>query len=346
VAARCAPWHAPGSELAGGLRRVTAPAVAWVESPFQLLSAVEAHGAGLVTRTEVVPRRGVAGLAETAAALADGGLPDALTILRPADRPPLRVPRGAAAMYGDPFSGMVQAWLLVSRPGAHVLVDDGLQSAEALAVLLDPSAALTRPMDSLSRPRRALARAFARQLDRLARRGSVTVATALPLDDHVVAAAADRGIRICRTDFRWLRTLPGQPPPEEPTIVLGTSLVDNGFVDRRSYLEWVAEVAADRPVAYLPHRRESGQTLDEVAAIPGVTVRRPGLPVELRLRGAGPDHEIISLPSTAVLSLRTILAPAGTTVTLKPVPEHWWTLLATPAVRRQLLRFGGSEPAP
>src|SRR3712207_6332853 len=104
--------------------RVGMPAaVAWVESPFQMLGAVESFAAGhLGSRLVVLPRRGVDPLIYTIAELRRLGLPSGLEIRPPA--PPPRRARGTFAV-GDAFSGEVQHILVRRLPRHLVLLDDG-----------------------------------------------------------------------------------------------------------------------------------------------------------------------------------------------------------------------------
>jgi hypothetical protein len=48
---------------------------------------------------------------------------------------------------------------------------------------------------------------------------------------------------------------------------------------------------------------------------------------------------VVSLPSTAVTSLRVLLERHGTTVEAVPIPEPWWTDRAAPELRAHLSTF-------
>jgi hypothetical protein len=62
-------------------------------------------------------------------------------------------------------------------------------------------------------------------------------------------------------------------------------------------------------VTYLPHRREPDGQIEAVAAIPGVRVDRPSLPVEMVLAGAIERLEIVTLPSSTTTTLPLVLRP-------------------------------------
>ncbi|NUS01176.1 MAG: hypothetical protein HOV97_01300, partial [Nonomuraea sp.] len=106
-------------------------ASAWVESPLQMLCAVEAHHAGLLgPGTVVVPRAGLRPLRATRKELRRLDLPDGLTLAEPRERMPRRV-----QAVGDAFSGKVQVRWLASAPGHVVVVDDGLATLRLLELL-------------------------------------------------------------------------------------------------------------------------------------------------------------------------------------------------------------------
>ncbi len=182
------------------------------------------------------------------------------------------------------------------------------------------------------------------RLRRLARRGRLTVFTALPVPEEVADAVRALGADVVRHDFPWLRSQPGKRPPSEKTIVLGTSLVRNGLIHREAYVKWLT--ALDEPVAYYPHRREDPKDLDRVRRIDGVTVYETGAPAEMTLRDLRPGQRVLSLPSTAVTSLRILLRARGVSVETVDVPDEWWTASAGPSLRSHLQLFAHERVAP
>ncbi|MEV1173296.1 hypothetical protein [Nonomuraea sp. NPDC049784] len=310
-------------------------ASAWVESPLQMLCAVEAHHAGLLgPKTVVVPRSGLRPLKATRRELRSLGLPDGLELAEPRERMPRRV-----QAVGDAFSGRVQLRWLTSRPGRIVIVDDGLATLRLLELLAaGPYRPLLRARAQPTRLRAALGLAAALRL----RLSDVSVFTALPVDKPLEDAVRRAGIDLVRHQFAWLRA---QPPsaegPAERTVVLGTSLVRNGLVHRDHYLRWLTDLAAREPLAYYPHRREDPVDVALIRERPGITVHDAGAPAELTLRGLDAGQRVLSLPSTAITSLRVLLSPRGVAVEPVEVPEDWWTSRAAPALRSHLTGVSG-----
>ncbi|MBE1593166.1 hypothetical protein ACFPOI_21110 [Nonomuraea angiospora] len=310
-------------------------ASAWVESPLQMLCAVEAHHAGVLgPETVVVPRAGLRPLKATRRELRSLGLPDGLELAEPLERMPRRV-----QAVGDAFSGRVQLRWLTSRPGRIVIVDDGLATLRLLELLAaGPYRPLLRARAQPTKLRSALGLAAALRL----RLSDVSVFTALPVDEALVEGVRRAGINLVRHQFAWLRA---QPPsaegPAERTVVLGTSLVRNGLVHRGHYLRWLTELAAQEPLAYYPHRREDPVDVALIRERPGITVHDVGAPAELTLRGLDASQRVLSLPSTAITSLRVLLSPRGVTVEPVDVPDDWWTSRAAPALRSHLTGVSG-----
>ncbi|TDC97324.1 hypothetical protein E1292_37215 [Nonomuraea deserti] len=314
-------------------------ASAWVESPLQMLCAVEAHHAGLLgTATAVVPRAGLRPLKATRRELGTLGLPDGLELAEPRDSMPRRL-----HAVGDAFSGKVQLRWLTSGTGLTsgriVIVDDGLATLRLLELLAaGPSRPLLRARARPTVLRSALGLAAALRL----RTSDVSVFTALPVTDGLAAAVRRAGVDLVRHDFAWLRA---QPPsaegPAERTVVLGTSLVRNGLVHRDHYLRWLTELAAREPLAYYPHRREDPVDVALIRERPGITVHDAGVPAELTLRGLDAGQRVLSLPSTAITSLRVLLSPRGVAVEPVNVPDDWWTSRAEPALRSHLTGVSG-----
>lgn len=295
-----------------------------------MLCAVEAHHAGLLgPETAVVPRAGLRPLKATRRELRSLGLPDGLVLAEPRERMPRRV-----QAVGDAFSGKVQLRWLTSRPGRIVIVDDGLATLRLLELLAaGPYRPLLRARAHPTRLRSALGLAAALRL----RYSKVSVFTALSVDDKLAEAVRQAGVDLVRHDFAWLRA---QPPsaqgPAERTVVLGTSLVRNGLVHRDHYLRWLTDLAAREPLAYYPHRREDPVDVALIRERPGITVHDAGVPAELTLRGLDPGQRVLSLPSTAITSLRVLLSPRGVAVEPVDVPDDWWTSRAAPALRSHL----------
>jgi hypothetical protein len=325
------------------LRAVTGSGavLAWVESPFQLLGALEAHSSGVLgERLVVLPRQGVEPLAVTIAELQRLGMPPGVSVLMPGPAPHRH--SGPLAI-GDAFSGAVHRMLLQSSPRALVLLDDGRSTRRVMDALVMPGVPLIRPHIMPSPPRALLARLALGKLKRMARRGRLRVVTALNLPDLVIDAATQSGIQIQKHDFAWLRGLPGDAVPTTDTVVLGTSLVANDLITAGPYLDWVCGIAKDGPVTYRAHRREDERTLEPLSRCPGVVVETGQVPVEVSLRRMTSRNRVLTLPTTAVSTLRLITPQAR--IQEFAVPDCWW-LPHVPTVARRHLVPDRGQPHP
>ncbi|MFS1299134.1 hypothetical protein [Streptosporangium longisporum] len=331
----------PGVEDGRDHAREQGSAVAWVESPLQMLCAVEAHHAGLLgPRGHLVPRAGLRPLAVTGRELRRLGLPQGLELAEARPDMP-RPPRGRTWALGDAFSGKVQFRWLTASPGRVVIVDDGLATIRLLELITGrPGTPLLRARGGAGRLRTVLGVAAGLRLRAAARSGRLSIFTALPVAPDLAKAVRARGIELVTHDFAWLRSQPlRRPRPQERTVVLGTSLVRNGLIHREHYFTWLAGLGADGPVAYFPHRREDPGDLARVAEQHGITVYDGGIPAELTLRGLAAEQRVLSLPSTAVTSLRILLSARGVAVRTVDVPDEWWTAEAAPSLRSHLSMF-------
>jgi hypothetical protein len=314
--------------------------LAWVESPFQLLGALEAHASGrLASRLVLLPRQGVAPLAATITAVRALGLPAGVELL-----PPGRAPRwqtGALAV-GDAFSGEVHRLLLSSRPRQVVLLDDGRSTRRVMDALVFPDIPLVRPHITPSVSRALLARLALTRLKWLARQNRLQVITALRLPAAVVNSAELAGIRVQRHAFEWLRAQPGSDAPNTDTVVLGTSLVANDLIAAGPYLDWVRAIATEGPITYRAHRREDDRTLEPLSRLPAVIVEPGQVPVEVSLRGMTSRQRVLTLPTTAVSTMRLITPEAR--IQEFAVPDAWWLPAVPLAARLHLVPEGALEP--
>lgn len=315
--------------------------LAWVESPFQFLGALEAHAAGaLGERLVVLPRQGVEPLSSTIAAVRRLGLPDGVSVLPPGPAPGRR---GGTLAVGDAFSGAVHRLLLQSSPHTVVLLDDGRSTRRVMDALVRPGVPLIRPHIVPSPPRALLARLAQAKLARLAGRGRLRVVTALNLPDAVVEAAVKAGISIQTHDFGWLRSRPGDAVPTTDTVFLGTSLVANDLISAEPYLDWVRGIAEISPITYRAHRREDHRTLGPLSLCPNVVIETGQVPVEVSLRGMTDQYRVLSLPTTAVSTLRLITPQAR--IQEFAVPDSWWRPHVPTVARRHLVPDRG-QPEP
>lgn len=319
---------------------------AWVESPLQFLSALEARAPG--EHLEVQVRRDARGMAEFLTHLDRAWLPAEVT-LRTDLREPTAPAESAAPgthptrlLIGDPCSGRFQVALAQRRlvlPQVVTIIDDGIATEHAIRLLVAPRPApLRRPRQRLSPTRTALAFATALRLRSLLRRGRLTWTTALPADPLLFTDFEAAGGTVERHTFAHLRALPLSTPELPGSVILGSALSADGLITEEAYLGWVRDTAAAQPCVYLPHRRESAESLARIGALPGVKIQPAGLPVELRLTRAPRGARLFSLPTTAAANLAfTMDAPD---IRVSPIPTAWWTGTAPDSLRRDLNRAG------
>lgn len=315
--------------------------VGWAESPLQLLALVEGHAAGVLGPTSIViPRMDASWLEATARELSTMDLPAGLLITAPRMSIPIR---SNDLAVGDFFSGVVQRSLVLRRRDRLVIVDDGLATVELLRLIAQRRSLIrARVRNRLPKgaARWALGQATLNVLRRAAQRGQLEVFTAMKISTDLRDQLNDLGVTIRQHNFPWLRSQPitSQVPPR-PTIVLGSSLSHDGLVKPDRYLSWLLDRADQGPLAYYPHRREDARILTRFQSHPNVLVERTGLPVELSLRGLNREQRIVSLPSTAVVSLRLMLVGSGASVDVVDVPSDWWTGRASLRLRQSLRRM-------
>lgn len=296
---------------------------AWVESPLQLLGALEHAGLAAPSRLTIIPRGGDAQLERTAGHVADriAGrvVPGAVVGVDRRFLSRRRFRADAPWIVGDAYSGQVQAHLDRVEPSTLTLVDDGAITRR-LAQQLRAGEPLLRPQPPrlLGALRYELAARTTRRLRRLAAEGRLAVTTFLDPDDPAVIALRELGASVMNHRFDVVRQWGerARMVPDDARIVLGTARVADGIDDRASALERLRHRAAAGPVAYVPHRREPQWFLTDVARIPDVSLVEPRLPVELAFGGADRPLEIVSGPSTAAETLPIVLRGTGSTIVL------------------------------
>lgn len=291
--------------------------IAWVESPLQLVGAAEWAAAHRMT----VPVAGrlTAQMSATADALLERGA-------RFRDLEPyLGVPFSQLARHGhwlvgDGFSGQFRLAASALRPHRVTFLDDGANALPYADALLG-----RRPYARPGIVERGLTTRLAplahETVLRRAASHRADLFTAFDLGSEREAALEDRGFRITRHSFEWTR----RTAPESELggrIVLGSALPVDGRMTLADYVEWVTDAAAPGPAVYLPHRRETDEQLAAVSAIPGLTVRRLQLPVELVLAGAAAPLDIRTLASSTSTTLPLVLAGSGSTLRAGSTPTR------------------------
>ncbi|MFJ6415169.1 hypothetical protein [Paeniglutamicibacter sp. NPDC091659] len=311
----------------------------WVESPLQMLSAVEAHGAGLLGSTSRIHPRGGTTMLDATLQTLMAQAPEGVEFAPSSTAPPAPGSTGAQRWAtGDAFSGRVQRALLGYLAVREIVViDDGMATLGLLdALVSDEPTALVRPRSTPGTARRALGVACWFRLRALARAGRLLVFTGLPVPADTARKFRELGGHLEHHGFEWLNTQPATERIAEPTVVVGSALAADGLIDAEQYFHWLRALADEGPLAYFPHRRESGAFLDRLAAQGGATVHAHTIPVEMRLRSLRRGQIVRALPSTALPSLRLLLGSNGVRVLGQDVPEHWWKPAASPALRAHL----------
>ncbi|WP_029068643.1 hypothetical protein [Jonesia quinghaiensis] len=318
--------------------------VAYVESPLQLVSTLEAHASGLLgSNTDVVIRDAQQQYRSTVEYLDALGLPQGIRLYGSRDTRYLSghtAPKGRFThVLGDPLSGQQQSLLLRRNAlGDIVIVDDGMST---LGVLEDLAAnrPLVRPTSATSPARKALGKATTHVLRKSAFAGHVTLFTALPLTEHSMHCAETLDITLRAHTFPWVGTQPADESlVHTDHIIVGSALAADGYIHREDYLAWVAQAAGDTAATYIPHRRQDPDLLGHIAELKDITVAS-GLPLaEIALRHLGTSQHVYSLPSTTLLTLHRQFAQRGVTVHSQDIPPHWWTDSTPPLLREQLLR--------
>jgi len=306
---------------------------AWVESPLQLLGALE-HAAleraafrgtdGLT----IIPRSGDAQLEHAATQLAERAARDgevkARIMLDRRVMPWGVFATGTPWLVGDAYSGQVQARLDRAEPSVLTLVDDGAIT-RLLAEQLNAGAPLMRPRAPrlMRTMRRELAARTTRRLLALAAEGRLAVTTFLPQSDPAVTRLSVLGAIVTthRFDFtrRWGER--AVAVPADARIVLGTARVADGLEDPSVALERIVRLARSAAVAYLPHRREPAWFLRAAGRLRDVVVVAPRHPVELALAGTARPLDVVTSVSTASETLPIVLRNTGSTIRLEPVGQ-------------------------
>lgn len=226
-------------------------------------------------------------------------------------------------VVGDPYSGVVQAIISVTKLSEVTIVDDGTATLEFARQWVAG--------EHLSRWHRVATPSQRRQITALARdqvSGTVRrrlspqsgcrlrLFTCMPVDVP--------GVRIIRNDFSWVRARYAAPEVKRGADLVGTSLVESGVVKADCYLGAVETLItrhdADR---YFAHRKEADWKLDLIERI-GIEVVRPSLPLEIVARKGPVGRTIVSFPSTVVHTLPIVLAGSEARVVICEIANEWY----------------------
>ncbi len=317
--------------------------VAYVESPLQLLSAVEAHAHGVLgSNTDIVVRDANRQYESTVRYVERMGLPQGIRLFGARDTRWLPGHTSAQGRFthvlGDPLSGQQQSLLLRRNyVGNLVIIDDGVST---LSVLEDLAAnrPLVRPTSASSPARLALGRAMTHVIRRRAFAGKVTFFTSLPLSESVLHAAGTLDISVITHAFPWLSANILEDAHFPPQVIVGSAFAADRYITTDAYVQWIRQIASCGDAVYLPHRRQRPDVLAHISEIPSVSVARDLPLAEIALRGLGPEHHVHSLPSTSLLTLHRRFSQRGVQVTMYDIPDTWWCPSTPADLRTQLIR--------
>jgi len=325
---------------------VTPGTLALVESPVQLLHALEwCHDAAAAPDTAIavlaprdpVSRRQLEAMAEFADEEGietmwyeprghPAGLPGVLTSLG------RRLAGSRRLLVGDPFSGLIQCLLPVSRAEDVVVLDDGtatIDFTERLASQRPLTRWVSRPSGPGGWLRTRLGR-YAGSFLAGAPGRRVSSFTVMP-------GPRLPGLVRRPNSYEWTRRRFGTPRVVPGVDVVGTSLVESGVVDRAAYCEAVGAMArsAGGPGRYFAHRREADDKLADLAAT-GLEVVRPEVPLEVEMRRGPVAGTVISFPSSVCYTLPVVLGGLPVRLTVRPVEPAWLAADVPPDARRFL----------
>jgi hypothetical protein len=257
------------------------------------------------------PRLGGASVARSVRAMA--------TDLRGVDR----------LVIGDPFSGIIQVIIAVTRATEVTIVDDGTATLE-FARQWAAGEQLTRwhrrsapearvPLGGLLRGQVA---------GNLRRRLSPAVGCTLRLFTSMPVSLP--GVEVVANGYGWVRQRHEPPVIKTAADLIGTSLVESGVLDEEAYLDTVADLARRHRVdRYFAHRKEDDRKLDRVAGL-GLQVMQPLLPLELIARRGPIGRRVLSFPSTVVHTLPVVLAGSASEVVVCTLSSGWYGPEAPP----------------
>ena len=314
--------------------------VAWVESPLQLLNAVE-WAAARDQALNIALRAATSQVAITAERI-ESHLPAGVTVLGEFETAGSSPFAGASQrLIGDVHSGQVATVLASRGVRDAVVVDDG-SAAGVAARQIALGVPLIRSGQVPAAHARALLLVAARRLRAAARGGRLELFTAYAGEDGV-ARLAGTGATIVENRYAWVRGMRRPGAAVGGRVVLGSALAVDGHLRRDAYQRWLERTAAPG-AAYFPHRRESERDLDRYRLIRGLRVHEPELPVELELASAVGLRSVTSLPSSAVTSLRHVLG-GDIEIVVDDVPDEWWAEDADPEWRRTIqgMARGGDD---
>ena len=226
-------------------------------------------------------------------------------------------------VVGDPYSGVIQAIISVTKLSEVTIVDDGTATLEFARQWVAGEHLLRWHRVATPSQRRQISALARDQVSGTVRRRlsaqsgcRLRLFTCMPVDIP--------GVRIIRNDFSWVRARYPLPRLKNNADLIGTSLVESGVVRADCYVDGVQTLitryAVDR---YFAHRKEADWKLDLIERI-GVEVIRSALPLEIVARRGPIGGTIVSFPSTVVHTLPLVLAESEARVVVCEIADEWY----------------------
>ncbi len=240
-------------------------------------------------------------------------------------------------VIGDPFSGVMQVIISVTRVAQVTIVDDGTATIEFARQWAAGEHLSRWHQVATPRQRRHIADLARDQVaGTVRRRLSPALGTELRLFTCMPVDLAR--VEVVRNDYTWVRDRCGVPEVLPGPDLVGSSLVESGVVRAEGYLAGVESLIESQGVRrYFAHRKEADWKLDLIGRM-DVEVIRPDLPLELVARRGPIGRRIVSFPSTVVHSLPVVLAGTGVEVAVCEIDADWFA----PHVNLHADRFLGS----
>jgi len=227
-------------------------------------------------------------------------------------------------VVGDPFSGVLQVVMSISRAPEVVIVDDGTATFE-FARQWVAGEHLSRWHSVATPGHRRQISVFARDQISSSVRRRISPESGCRLSLFSSLDVVLPKVPVVRNSFAWVRSRFPSPEIKLGSDLIGTSLVETGVVDAEAYLLGVASLVDQYSVdRYFAHRKESVTKLTAIEQL-GVTVVRPDLPLEVAARQGVLARRLISFPSTVVHTLPLVLTGTPSELLVCGIDESWYT---------------------
>ncbi len=231
-------------------------------------------------------------------------------------------------VVGDPFSGVMQVVMSISRAPEVVIVDDGTATLE-FARQWVAGEHLTRWHSVATPDRRRQISTFARGQVSGSVRRRIGPGSACRLSLFSSLDVSLPRVPVVKNSFGWVRSRFPAPEIKLGSDLIGTSLVETGVVDGAHYLDGVASLVEQYAVdRYFAHRKEDAAKLTRIERL-GVCVVRPELPLEIAARLGVLARRLISFPSTVVHTLPLVLADTPAELLVCDIDDSWYTASAS-----------------